>query len=252
MGRGKKHLGCFADEEEAARAYDAQARELKGDAARLNFPAVGEMQGKKRSKARPAAEIAAAREAAAAVGRWSQYRGVSWDSRGGKWLVQIWHGGKQHHLGYFADEEEAARAYDAQARELKGDAARLNFPAAGEMQDEKRSKYRTAAQIVAAHEAAAATGGRSRYRGLSWDSRGGKWEVKIRHGGKQHNLGYFADEEEAARAYDAQARELKGGAAQLNFPAAGERQGKKRSKARPAAEIAAAREAAAATGGRSQ
>jgi hypothetical protein len=36
--REKHYAGCFDTPEEAARAYDAKARELYGDAARLNFP----------------------------------------------------------------------------------------------------------------------------------------------------------------------------------------------------------------------
>ena len=36
-GKAKKHVGYFASEEEAARAYDTKARELLGDDAIVNF-----------------------------------------------------------------------------------------------------------------------------------------------------------------------------------------------------------------------
>lgn len=39
---GGKHIGVFASDEEAARAYDAAAREAYGEFARLNFPQEGE------------------------------------------------------------------------------------------------------------------------------------------------------------------------------------------------------------------
>jgi hypothetical protein len=58
----------------------------------------------------------------------SRYCGVSWCKRLEKWKVQITLDYKQRHLGYFHDEEEAARAYDAAAIELHGEFARLNFP----------------------------------------------------------------------------------------------------------------------------
>lgn len=44
------------------------------------------------------------------------------------WQAQIKYNGKTHYLGIYLTEEEAARAYDAKARELYGDQARLNFP----------------------------------------------------------------------------------------------------------------------------
>jgi hypothetical protein len=58
----------------------------------------------------------------------SQYRGVSWNKRAGKWQALLRREGKLQYLGYFSDEEAAARAYDAAALEQWGSFARLNFP----------------------------------------------------------------------------------------------------------------------------
>lgn len=45
-----------------------------------------------------------------------------------RWAAQIKFNHQKIYLGSFATPEEAARAYDAKARELYGDKARLNFP----------------------------------------------------------------------------------------------------------------------------
>ena len=58
----------------------------------------------------------------------SQYKGVSWHSRDRKWRASIRINYKKYNLGNFSSEEEAARAYDAKAREFFGEHARLNFP----------------------------------------------------------------------------------------------------------------------------
>ena len=67
----------------------------------------------------------------------STYKGIYWNKRGQKWqaCVQVpvvSGGGRRKSLGYFADEIEAARAYDAAAREYYGEFAALNFPRPGE------------------------------------------------------------------------------------------------------------------------
>jgi hypothetical protein len=73
----------------------------------LNFPVEGESGPRKSSK----------------------YRGVFWHKSSNKWRAQINYDSKQHALGYFEEEEEAARAYDRAARAQKGEKAQLNFPA---------------------------------------------------------------------------------------------------------------------------
>jgi hypothetical protein len=58
----------------------------------------------------------------------SRFKGVSWFKRNSKWRAKITYKGKRIFLGYFDDEEAAARAYDAKARELFGEFAWLNLP----------------------------------------------------------------------------------------------------------------------------
>jgi len=57
----------------------------------------------------------------------SRYKGVFWHKRARKWAAHISAEGKAHHLGYFTDEVEAARAYDEAAKKLHKDFAALNF-----------------------------------------------------------------------------------------------------------------------------
>ena len=66
----------------------------------------------------------------------SRFKGAMWDKRRSQWQVQIGHNGKKIFIGYFDDEEEAARAYDAKAKELFGEYAALNFPEKKESPDE--------------------------------------------------------------------------------------------------------------------
>ena len=149
-------------------------------------------------------------EAIAAEKPRSDYHGVSWDKRASKWRVRITVVGSHQHVGQFDDEEDAARAYDVAAR-ASGRLDRLsllNFPTALVKQN-------------------------SRYVGVSQrDS--GQWMASIHQVTGCHRLGYFDDEEEAAKAYDAAARAQRGEQAhgggqglrnRLNFPTAEEEAG---------------------------
>jgi len=66
--------------------------------------------------------------------RTSKYKGVSPFHRPNyhPWRAQLMIDGKYIHIGYFDDEESAARAYDDAARKYFGEHARVNFPEQGE------------------------------------------------------------------------------------------------------------------------
>lgn len=61
------------------------------------------------------------------LGVHSRFRGVTLHTKSGRWQAQIKVDGKSLYLGLFDDEREAARAYDAAAREHFGEFANPNF-----------------------------------------------------------------------------------------------------------------------------
>jgi hypothetical protein len=58
----------------------------------------------------------------------SRFKGVFWDPVRRKWRVLIRCNGETIHMGRYANEVQAAMAYDRAARRLFGPYARLNFP----------------------------------------------------------------------------------------------------------------------------
>jgi hypothetical protein len=65
----------------------------------------------------------------------SKYKGVYWKKDMRRWAASVQIDGRREHLGYFASEAEAAKAYDAAARKYHGEFAALNFAKGGEVRD---------------------------------------------------------------------------------------------------------------------
>jgi hypothetical protein len=124
---------------------------------------------------------------------------VYWDKRDCKWAARIKHERKQKRKGTFHTEEEAARAFDDAARELRGSAAQsgkfsLNFPTVAEKQEAAAAVEPAKPAASAATTAAAAPARSSKYVGVHWVKRDCKWAATIKHEGKQgfgHSGGQF-------------------------------------------------------------
>lgn len=56
----------------------------------------------------------------------SRFKGVTYVARTGRWAAQMHHRGHKIHLGYFTEEEEAARGYDRAAAAHFGEFAATN------------------------------------------------------------------------------------------------------------------------------
>jgi hypothetical protein len=84
--------------------------------------------------------------------------------------------------------------------------------------DNTRTNLRVCTQQENMRNTGKRNGTSSRFRGVSYSRRYGKWRARIWFEGKCTDLGLFTDEVEAARAYDRKAVELFGEFARLNFP----------------------------------
>ncbi|KAG2328958.1 hypothetical protein Bca52824_000138 [Brassica carinata] len=101
--------------------------------------------------------------------RSSQYRGVTFYRRTGRWESHIWDCGKQVYLGGFDTAYAAARAYDRAAIKFRGLDADINFVVEDYKQDLDKMKNLNKVEFVQTlrRESASFGRGSSKYKGLA-------------------------------------------------------------------------------------
>jgi len=203
-----EHVGRFRVEEEAARAYDRVALNLRGKHAVLNFPG----ESKPAPLARVRAEVHAARKKHTS----SRYIGVWRDStdRERPWVATLGTRPKALVIARYRTEPEAAIAHDRAALWYDRKRTRLNFPG---MKLAPSSVEALANEVLG--EVKKQT--KSRFIGVSWNRF--SFTATIWSENRALHLGSFDSEVEAAEAYDKAALRLRGARAKLNFdPETGE------------------------------
>ncbi|CAI9091023.1 OLC1v1025940C2 [Oldenlandia corymbosa var. corymbosa] len=137
--------------------------------------------------------------------RSSQYRGVTFYRRTGRWESHIWDCGKQVYLGGFDTAHAAARAYDRAAIKFRGVDADINFHIGDYDEDMKQMINLTKEEFVQVlrRQSTGFSRGSSKFRGVTLH-KCGRWEAR---------MGQFLGK----KAYDKAAIQCNGREAITNF-----------------------------------
>ncbi|XP_073144039.1 ethylene-responsive transcription factor RAP2-7-like isoform X2 [Henckelia pumila] len=112
--------------------------------------------------------------------RSSQYRGVTFYRRTGRWESHIWDCGKQVYLGGFDTALSAARAYDRAAIKFRGADADINFNLVDYEEDMNQMKNLSKEEFVhiLRRQSTGFSRGSSKYRGVTLH-KCGRWEARM-------------------------------------------------------------------------
>ena len=191
-----RHIGCYEDEEEAAVDY---ARAL------LKYRGPGALdKAREKNSSDPVINLSGVPPQTPILKphyrikeRSSKYAGVYFKTGRNKWFATIHINGKNLHIGYYEDEEEAAVDYARALLKYIGpealDKAR------------KRSSSGSAAidlsDVPPQSPIAKSANRASKYAGVYFDKSAKKWIAKICIKGKRSYIGCYNKEEEAASNY---------------------------------------------------
>lgn len=116
----------------------------------------------------------------------SGYKGVNFCAVNNSWRAQIADHGKKRHIGYYATIEEAALAYNEEAKKVFGEFAHLNQG----IERTDFTKLQSARNVQP-------------FRGVSFHKRLSKWAAYTKVGKRRKHLGYFLTKAEAEACFSA-------------------------------------------------
>ena len=142
----------------------------------------------------------------------SRFWGVSWYRFSKKWKAYYTDAdGKQHTIGYFDDDEEAARAVNKAISDagLEGKRKTNAVDATGALVPRERTTRLDRSAVVAPDPARAPTEATSKYWGVSWSKHNRRWVAQYTDAnGKKRFIGLYETQEAAAHAFNAAIRAL--------------------------------------------